>query len=41
MEFQKIKAKILKGKGNFQEKNELISSLRPCELKVKGLVEIT
>lgn len=41
MEFQKVKAKILKGKGSYQEKTELLVSLKPCEGKVKDLVEIT
>jgi len=30
MEFQMIKSKILKGKGSFQERTELISCLKPC-----------
>lgn len=41
MEFQAMKAKILKGKGSFQERTELITSLKPCEQKVKELVEIS
>lgn len=31
MEFAKIKAQILKGKGNPQEKKEFLQSLKPCE----------
>ena len=41
MEFQKIKAKVLKGKGSFQEKNELLSCLKPCETQVKDLVSLS
>lgn len=40
MEFQRIKSIIMRGKGNFTEKNDLLSSLKPCEIRIKGLVEI-
>lgn len=41
MEFQRIKSKIMKGKGSFQERNELLSCLKPCEARIKDLLDVS
>lgn len=38
LEFQKIKANLLKSKASMQDKRELLNNLKPCEEKVKDLV---
>lgn len=38
LEFQKIKANLLKSKASMQDKRELLNSLKPCEQKVKDLI---